>query len=79
MISVPFDIDTHEFREVGALGYLQNLQTQAQFPWLEFLFEHAHKIEHSQHYKYSTMEFAVRFSFYLSPEDETMYYLKYTK
>ena len=79
MISVPFDVDAHAFREFGALGYLQKLQTQVQFPWLEFLFEHAHKIEHSQQYKYNTMTFATRYNFYLSSSDETMYHLKYTK
>lgn len=79
MITVSFDIDAQDFREFGAIRYLRNLQTQDKITSLEFLFEHANKIEHTQYYKYSTMTFAVRYSFYLSPGDETMYHLKYTK
>lgn len=79
MITVSFDVDAQDFRDFGAVEYLLHLQTQDKITSLEFLFENANKIEHSQHYKYETMTFVVRYNFYLSSGDETMYHLKYTK
>ena len=79
MITVSFDVDAQDFREFGAVEYLLHLQTLDKITSLEFLFENANKIEHSQHYKYETMTFVVRYSFYLSSGNETMYHLKYTQ
>lgn len=77
MIVVPFVFDKHEIEDSGPIVCLHKIHTQMQFPWLEFLFEHVENIEYSKNYSYETMLYNVKFRFYLPPEIETMYHLKY--
>ena len=46
--------------------------------WVEFLFDHATKIETESYYDPATMLYNVTMIFHLPPEEETMYRLRFS-
>ena len=82
MITVPWIVDTYNNLSVGQRA------TDAEFigkfyytlhkeSWVEFLFEHQTKITVKSYYDPATMLHNVDFQFYLPPEQETMYRLRF--
>lgn len=79
-ISVPWVIDTlvddpikSKHEAIGKFFY-----TLGREPWVEFLFEYQTKIDVESFYDANTMLHNINFLFYLPPEQETMYRLRFS-
>lgn len=71
MIPVEFKLEKGE-------DYYAHLKSCRQhMPWLDFLCDKCYRMEIVEHFEPVTYRYIVRYCFYLSPEKETFYRLKF--
>lgn len=81
IINVPFDmewkeVESHRGEAVELLK--ERIQLLNGMPWLEYLIDHACKVETKFHYNPAAMLYRADYQFFLTLSDATMYRLKYS-
>lgn len=86
LIEVPWVVDEldivdsygHHLGEINSTTVISSFsQTFWGQSWVEFLFDHATKIETDSYYDPATMLYNITIMFHLPPEEETMYRLRF--
>ena len=76
LIEVPFVVPVEDAETIDPLSSW--IQRDWNMPWLNYLLEHNQGIETEKIYDPAGHMYTVRFYFHLTPEEETMYRLRFS-